>query len=330
MKIAFVTESNYHGKYPENFDNSRTEIAWQIALNADHFHFNSVNSVSGYDHVFVILPKGKVFLSAEGSQIVNGNNPIRNLLKFNVAEFLKKSNTKVHFMQEGPNWWPQDYTVEEQIDWYNTLTSFDSIFCHNEYDVNYYKGLLPAYKVNVMRSLMITNTISDIVPKKENKVFIGGNFSHFYGGFNSYFISEEFVGCEKYTMQSHSQRMDEHLISDLKHLPRMVWTEWIKALSTFKYAIHLMPTIAAGTFSLNCAYLGIPCIGNENMDTQRILFPKLVVNVENLVKARELAKRLNNDESFYTECVEYAKEQYHKEYTREIWTNRMNKILSEL
>jgi hypothetical protein len=124
--------------------------------------------------------------------------------------------------------------------------------------------------------------------------------------------------------------MDEHLISDLKHLPRMLWTEWMKALSTFKYGIHLMPTIAAGTFSLNCAYLGIPCIGNENVDTQRILFPKLSVNVENLAKARELAKRLNNDQSFYAECVEYAKEQYHKEYTREVWVDRMNKILSGL
>ena len=61
MKIAFVTESGYRGKYPENFNNSRTEIAWQIALNADHFPFADVNAVSGYDHVIVILPKAGCF-----------------------------------------------------------------------------------------------------------------------------------------------------------------------------------------------------------------------------------------------------------------------------
>jgi hypothetical protein len=49
-----------------------------------------------------------------------------------------------------------------------------------------------------------------------------------------------------------------------------------------------------------------------------------------LAKARELAKRLNNDQSFYAECVEYAKEQYYKEYTLEVWTDRMKKIFSGL
>ena len=120
MKIAFVTESSYSGKYPRNFGNSRTEIAWQIALDAENFHFNDIRSVQGYDHVVVIIPKGRVFLSAEGIKAGNGINPVSSLLKFNVAQFLKRSNKKVHFMQEGPTWWSSDYTVEEQINWYNT------------------------------------------------------------------------------------------------------------------------------------------------------------------------------------------------------------------
>lgn len=330
MKIAFVTESNHLVKYPRDYPNSRTEIAWQITLDADHFHFNSTKQISGYDHVFIILPKGRVFLSAEGSQIVKGFNPANPLFKFNLPAFLKKTNSKVHFIQEGPNWWPQDYTVEEQIDWYNTVASCDSIFCHNEHDLKYYRGLFPTFKVNVIRSLMVENTISDVVPAPSDKVMIGGNFSHFYGGLNSYFISEEFAGCEKYTMDSHSKRPDEHLIEDLKHIPRCYWADWIKILSTFKYAVHLMPTIAAGTFSLNCAYLGIPCIGNEKMDTQRILFPQLAVDVEDMVKARSLAKKLYTDKDFYNECATYAKEMYIKEYHVDVWSKNMQKILSEL
>lgn len=330
MRVAFVTESSHRGKYPRNFNNARTEIAWQIALNADHFNFFEIESVLAYDHVFVIVPKGRVFLSAEGIKATNGINPVKNLLKFNVAQFLKKNNKKVHFIQEGPTWWPLDYTVEEQIDWYNTLVSFDSIFCHNEHDKKYYRGLLPTFKVNVIRSLMIEDTVADVTPKKENKTIIGGNFSHFYGGFNSYFISEEFSGCEKYTMESHSQRDDEHLIDDLKHIPRCNWSEWINVLSTFKYAIHLMPTIAAGTFSLNCAYLGIPCIGNEKVDTQRILFPELSVDVEDLEKARWLAKKLNSDIDFYNKCSQHAKHIYPTEYHFDVWKNNMEKILSEL
>ena len=38
-------------------------------------------------------------------------------------------------MQEGPHWYFQDYTMEEQIWWYNTLTEFDMLFAHNDKDV---------------------------------------------------------------------------------------------------------------------------------------------------------------------------------------------------
>ena len=72
----------------------------------------------------------------------------------------------------------------------------------------------------------------------------------------------------------------------------------MSALSTFKYAVHLMPTIAAGTFSLNCAYFGIPCIGNKKVDTQRLCHPELSVDVEDVEKARTLAKMLKEDPLF--------------------------------
>ena len=71
-----------------------------------------------------------------------------------------------------------------------------------------------------------------------------------------------------------------------------------------------MPTIAAGTFSLNCAYFGIPCIGNEKVDTQRLCFPELSVDVEDINKARTLANILKNDLDFYNECSEKAKLNY--------------------
>ena len=93
-----------------------------------------------------------------------------------------------------------------------------------------------------------------------------------------------------------------------------MWTDWMKQLSEFKYAVHLMPTIAAGTFSLNCAYFGIPCIGNERVDTQRICHPMLSVDVDNVYKAKQLAIRLKNDKDFYQECSDLAKFNYRSSY----------------
>ena len=129
---------------------------------------------------------------------------------------------------------------------------------------------------------------------------------------------------EKWTQESHAKRSNEQDIPDLNHLPRLTWLEWMSELSTFKYAVHLMPTIAAGTFSLNCAYFGIPCIGNKNVDTQKICHPDLSVDVENVEEARILAIRLKEDTEFYKKCSKTAKDNYKKYYNIKIWQKTIN------
>ena len=61
MKICFVSQNGHSGKLPRDFPNCRTEFAWQLALNADHFPIQSLldnkDNISGYDVVIVILPK---------------------------------------------------------------------------------------------------------------------------------------------------------------------------------------------------------------------------------------------------------------------------------
>ena len=105
----------------------------------------------------------------------------------------------------------------------------------------------------------------------------------------------------------------------IHHLPRVQWIDWMKQLSSFKYAVHLMPTVAAGTFSLNCAYLGVPCIGNKLVDTQRLCHPELSVDVNDIESATALAKRLATDSDFYKACSIAAQTNYKKEYNQATW-----------
>jgi hypothetical protein len=84
-----------------------------------------------------------------------------------------------------------------------------------------------------------------------------------------------------------------------------------------------MPTVAAGTFSLNCAYFGIPCIGNNKVDTQRLCHPELSVDVNDLDTARKLAIRLRDDSAFYDDCSKIALENYKKHYNINIWKNKI-------
>ena len=72
------------------------------------------------------------------------------------------------------------------------LSKCDSIFAHNEHDVKFYKGLFPNKEINVIRTLLIEELISHIKPITEEKVIIGGNFAKWYGGFQSYVVSNIF------------------------------------------------------------------------------------------------------------------------------------------
>ena len=99
MSIAFFTEMNFTGKVPRTHENMRVEFAWMCALDADHYHYHS--QVKGnYDLGIVIIPK---------------KNP-----EFDINK-LKTSCKKIAVMQEGPHWYFQDYSLDKQIWYYNTL-----------------------------------------------------------------------------------------------------------------------------------------------------------------------------------------------------------------
>ena len=325
MRIAFLTEMGFEGKVPYNHPNMRTEFAWMHALNADHFCIHNLTNVKEYDHVFVIFPKGRVYLDACGSQLIDDQNPVSDLLIKEPVERLKLTNKKVYVVQEGPHWWWNDYNMYDQVRFFNMMVACDGIFAHNEYDTKYYKGMFPSVPVHVMPTLMIDSVVEGIQPIREEKVIIGGNFARWYGGMESFTVAQR-IQVPIWGQTSHAMREGEDQL--VNHLPRVMWTDWMKQLGSFKYAVHLMPTIAAGTFSLNCAYLGIPCIGNEKVDTQRLCHPDLSVDVEDLEKAAMLAERLRDDKEFYEECSKTAKENYKKYYNQELFKLKINTILN--
>jgi hypothetical protein len=325
MRVAFLTEMEISGKIEADHPNMRTEFAWMHAMNADHYNIYDYPHTKDYDAVFVIFPKGRVYLDACGSRLLNNPNPVSGLLASNIVELLKGSNKKVFYVQEGPHWLWNDYELVDQIGFYNLLASCDGIFAHNESDTRYYKGLIGSVPVYTIPTLMIDSIVSNIKPTKQDKVIVGGNFARWYGGFESFIVAQEFR-VPIWGQTSHARRDGEDQI--INHLPRVFWTDWMKQLSEFKYAVHLMPTVAAGTFSLNCAYFGIPCIGNEKVDTQRLCHSDLAIDVADLDRARYLAKKLVTDKDFYTHCSENAKEAYIKNYNIDLFKQKISSILS--
>ena len=289
-KIAFFTEAGFKGKIDRNYNNMRTEYAWYVALNSDHYNINQQPD-QHYDLGIVIIPK---------------KNPQFDLNK------IKQYCNKVAVMQEGPNWYWQDYPLQQQIWYYNTIQEADFMFVHNISDKRYYEGLT-GKECKILSSLMIEDSIKDLPQAERKNIIIGGNFCSWYGGFDSYIVAQE-ADCPIYIPSMGRKIEGEEQMPNLNHLPYMNWVEWIKTLNNFKYGVHLMRTHAAGTFALNCAYLGIPCIGYEGLDTQEICHPYLTVKLGDLASAKEKLIQLKSDKHWYDRCSIVAKEQYQKYY----------------
>ena len=290
-KIAFFSEAGFEGKTDRNFDNMRTEYSWYVMLDATHHPILKMGEIEDdtYDLGIIIVPK-----------------ELDSYYGFNIIEELKRICKKTAFMQEGPSWYFQSLEVWQQVWFYNIMQSVDFVLCHNDIDKEYYEGLLkkPTY---INPTLLITDSLDETkMDKKEDKVIIGGNLVRWYGGFNSYMTALHY-DLPIWAPSMGRKKSGEEGVGGINHLPYMNWTEWMYKLSEFKYAVHLNPNTIGGTFSLNCGYLGIPCIGNIHQNTQRLCFPDLSIEPHDLKKAAELVEKLK-DKDFYEEISKKSKE----------------------
>ena len=316
MNICFVSQNGHYGKLPRDFTNMRTEFSWMCALNANHYPIDyilnkSSKDIPQYDLVIVILPK-----------------KLENYDTVKLLDLVKSIGKKTTVMQEGPAWYYQDYNYTNQVNYINFLSSMDFLLTHNKSDISYFKGIFKKPTFN-LQSLMIEDVVKNVPRENNGMPIIGGNFCSWYGGVDSYFVSHNF---NKPTfIPSMGRKIEnEDQFPSLHHLPYMIWNEWIKTLANFNVGIHLMRTHAAGTFALNCAYLGIPCIGYKGLDTQETLHPELSVNIGDIEKANQLAIRLRDDKEFYNYCSDTTKHNYLMYYTEDKWLQIWNKIYEQI
>jgi hypothetical protein len=312
MKIAFFSELPFTGKTDRSHANMRTEFAWFAALNATHVSFRDIKSHNqNYDLGIVIFPK-----------------KLADWTDIDVVSEIRKYCKRTAFMQEGPSWYFQDLPLEQSLWFYEQMMSVDVVFAHNDADLRYYSGLLekPCY---INPALMIEDLLTNLPNITRENAIIGGNFVRWYGGFDSYLVAQHFES-EIWGPQMGRMQTEEKGIVGLNHLPYLNWKDWIVQLNRFKYAVHMMPVYGAGTFSLNCAFLGIPCIGINYNDTQRLCFPDLSVDPNDLPKAKYLAAKLKNDVDFYNAMSASSKIYYKQHFSETVYLQHWQDIIASL
>ena len=314
-KVAFFSEMGFTSKVTREHANMRTEFEWVCALDADHYPLSedvgegwNKDGMGEYDFGIVIIPK--------------------NYIPFKMDN-IKKMCKKVGFMQEGPSWYFQDLPFAEQIHMVNNMNSADFIFAHNDRDAKYYEGLLgkPTF---INPTLMITDLLDDLPHKdKDDKVLVGGNFVRWYGGWNSFIVARD-LGVPIWLPSMGKMNEQEKYFEEVNHLPYMDWFGWMKSIRDFKYAVHLNPNTIGGTFYLNCAYWGIPCVGNKHTNTQWKCFPETSVEPDDLLGAKKLVKKLRDNKHFYNSVSKQAKYNFNKHFGEEVYIYIMNRRFDEI
>ena len=309
MRIGVFTEGSRLGKTSRDNKNMRTDLAWWCALDATHHPMITLHELpdNSYDFGIMILPKVR-----------------EPLLNYPLLQQYKRVCKKVTVMQESYyNYW-QDSPIAEQVWYYNFLVEMDLIFCHNESDLKYYRGIT-GKRCEIMPTLMITDFVQTS-PEKTDSVMMGGNLVKDYGGIDSYMVAREIT--DNIWAPTTGRMKEEEKQMDINHLGWVWWIDWMYELSKHKYGIQL-GTAAAGTFNLNCAYLGIPCVGYNNVNTQKC-HPDLSVDVGDVESAKVLMKKLKEDTDFYNNCSKTAIEKYNECFDEKVYIYTMKKVIKKV
>jgi hypothetical protein len=320
MNIKYATsEMLIEGVFPSNYEHMRVLETQLRFLDATHVPTHK------------LLTEGKKY---EGDLLFNMGKGgfekpyIKALYGVgNVVEKLKECFDNVYIYQDGELGWWNQVDVKLQVWWYNNISTADGILVPNSSDTSYYDGILPSStKVSVIRSVMTDVGLDPSKFKpKEDRVILNGPFTPDYNALPQVLLAHQtnlpidIPEMGRSRMQEDSWQMAESL--GVNYLPYMSWIEWMYNLNRYKIGYMLTPSIASGSFALNCAYLGIPCIGYAKADTQRLLFPDLAIDVFDNQKAAELTKRLMTDEVFYSEVATKARWIYSKEFTKDKMLN---------
>ena len=324
MNIKYATsEMGFEGYFPVNYPNLRVLETQLLYLEAYHLPIHK------------ILNDGKTYKGSILYNIGKGGfeKPYISDLYHNyhnVVSLLQEKFDEIYIYQDGEIGWWNQVDTRLQAWWYNQLRASNGILVPNSTDIPFYKGLFPDKEIKVIRSVMTDEGLDKTKFKpQENRTIITGPLTREYNGFSQVLIAHnadmpiDIPPMGESRMPKDSWEMAPNL--GINYLNYMSWVDWMYNLSRYKIGYMMSAATASGSFALNCAYLGIPCIGDKRADTQSILFPDLAIDVFDNKKALDLTLKLKKDLDFYIEVSNKAKRLYKKEFTKE----KMLKLLQD-
>ncbi len=187
-----------------------------------------------------------------------------------------------------------------QKGWINVLRDkVDLLLTHNARDSGAYRYFVGRGHVETWRTVQDVEKMSPYLREPEHKERTVG-ISTYDGRANGVLgvsvacnITENITQITRSLYEDDRQEfINENFAVNPWVTPQTGWYDWLSNLSNIYLYLHPMPAASAGRDTIACAALGIPVIGNKNLDAQTHLFPELAVEPYDSRKMEELVREL--------------------------------------
>jgi hypothetical protein len=127
---------------------------------------------------------------------------------------------------------------------------------------------------------------------------------------------------------------DSYKQKGIQLIDRMNEQEWLGFVYGSKFGIDIHREFSGGNCSLEFGSLGVPLVGNINLDTQRDIFPDLSFEFNDYDNIKKVIHLLLNDKDFFEEVSNKAlvntKEKYNNIHVVEKFRNDFETILNKI
>lgn len=283
--------------------NCNDQIAARAFGAVEHVRASDFNLLRSYDAVFATM--WKVMTPEIESRWMDVLHRLKD-----------ETNCKVVLFQEAETPWPTTRSWEEQKSFIELLGKVDLFLTHNERDISMWGPLRnerPTWRWRTCLDVgMVRGFTLEPALKSRRPIIFGSSYDQRANGLAGLIACKD-LGYPLWHQNRSTGYADRNAelpgllgLSVDKEIPHSNWGNWLTECAGAYLAVHPMPAASAGRDQICFAAMGIPCVGNGDLDIQMELFPRLAVECFDVAKIHNTVMRLLEDDSEYDHVRRYA------------------------
>jgi hypothetical protein len=216
-----------------------------------------------------------------------------------------ETDVKVVLFQEAETAWPTTRPWDEQKSFIELLGKVDLFLTHNHRDIEFWGRLRGGKSTSRWKTCLDIGSIAQYAINPDRKttkpILFGSSYDQRANGLAG-LIACRNLGYPLWHQNRSTGYEDRNRevpqllgVKIQKEIPHCGWDPWAREIAGAYIAVHPMPAAAAGRDQIAFAALGIPCIGNMELDIQRELFPNLSIDIFDVNQIEQKAKYIINN-----------------------------------